>query len=175
MGPRTQSKPWEILRTALAIPQGPRPSLASNTARRPRLSSTLLMLVAASNPCTALERGLRFLRSGSSGRLPRMTLKNLMILVAVVGIVLTAARAYRERKFSRLAAYHAQQEAHWRRYSTRWLSARRLADYHGRMRREYQRATALTIIRSVPEPAPLPPPVAPPTPPSLPASSPQPL
>jgi hypothetical protein len=81
-----------------------------------------------------------------------------MLAVAVLCLFLTAMKACREREFSQLAAYHAQEEAKWRRSSKGWPSAQQLADYHGCMRRAYQQASGFAIIPNLPKPKMLPPP-----------------
>ena len=82
----------------------------------------------------------------------QLTLKQLILTVAILCVMLAGVKVCRERVFSRLAAYHAQEEARWNEYSPGWASAQARPDYHGRMRRIYERATFVTIIPDEPEP-----------------------
>ena len=98
----------------------------------------------------------------------RFTLKQLLLTVAILCVVLAGVKAYREWIFSRLAAYHAREEAGWRRTVGWWPASKKLVDYHSRRRQTYERATFLSIIPDEASPLaslPPPPPPRPITPP----------
>lgn len=104
----------------------------------------------------------------------RFTLKQLILTVAVLCLVLAGVKACRERIFSRLAAYHAREEARWSQSVGRWPAAKNLVDYHSRRKHTYEQATFLSIIPDESSPfASLPPPPAP-TPITPPGPSPPP-
>jgi hypothetical protein len=92
----------------------------------------------------------------------RYTLRQVMLVVALISVVLAGVKAYLERIFSSRAAYHAREEALWSDSEGWWPSAKKLVDHHSRMKRMYEQATFLSIIHEESDPLPtLPPPPAP--------------
>ncbi len=94
----------------------------------------------------------------------RFTLKQLLVTVAILCVVLAGVKAYRERLFSRLASYHAREEAYWRQHVGWWPGAKKRVDYHSRWRHTYEQATFLSIIPEEASPLGLLPPPPPPRP-----------